>query len=169
MILGIRDLRYYLIDSEADWTGSFQIIDQQRRLWNDREIILYALGTSHAVTILRPGQWVTELLSCSGSLNLGRSIAEAAACVPFEFSTCIHDLRYRFRLTLHDLRGNDMLRGQFAPENEIAIAFPKADPLPTPTTRIGWRIEARALHIETLHTYPEDAGAVRSESVFEIA
>jgi hypothetical protein len=169
MIFRIKDLRYYLVDGETDWTDSFHIIDKQRRLWNDREIILYALGTSHAVSILRQGKQVTELLSCRGSLDLGRRIAEMAACIPFELSTSIHDLHYRFRLTLHDLQGNDLLRGQFAPQNEIAIAFPKADPLPTPTTRIGWRIESRALHIETLHTYPEDDGAVRSESVFEIA
>jgi hypothetical protein len=169
MIYRMEDLRYYLFDRETDWVESFQVIEKQHRTWNDREVILCALATSHAVSILLPGRQVTELLSCRGHLDLHPSLAEMAACAPFEWATSIHGLHYRFRLTLHDLRDNDMLLGSFPGPDQITIAYPKQEHLATPVTKIGWRIESRQLHIETLHTYPEDNGAVRSESAFEIA
>ena len=166
MIYRMQDLRYYLFDRETDWMECFRIIDTQRRSWNDREIIFYALGTSHAVSVQRQGKQVTELLSCRGHLNLNQNIAEISAGIPFEISSSIHGLQYHFRLTLHDLEGTGNLRGAFAGLDQITIEYPKQEHLPTPVTKIGWRIEPQTLHIETLHTYPEDGGAVRSESSF---
>jgi hypothetical protein len=169
MIYAMRDLRYYLIEGKTACLENFEVLDRQERVWHEAEVCFYALCTSHAVSLRWQDYHVTELLSCRGSLKLNPALAEIAATKPFEMNTSIQGVRYRFQLQIERLRGNDGLLGDFGPGSEIGISYPKIPGLDTPVTKIGWRIEPGVLRVETLHTYPEEASAVRSVSTFEIA
>ncbi len=169
MIYAMRDLRYYLIEGETDFLENFRILDKQQRAWNEGEVVFYALCTSHAITVHWQGKQFTELLSCKGPLNIGPALADLAAVRPFEIIRSIQGIRYRFQLQLEGLRGSDGLVGTFKPGNEISVTYPKIPGLDTPATKIGWVIDPGVLRVETLHTYPEEAGGVRCVSTFEIA
>ena len=164
----IRGLRYFLIEGGTSWLESLRIIGLKQLLWADRDVILYALGASHAVSVRHREKQVTELLSCSGHFRADQYLAEMAASHPFEISTTIHGMSYRFRLTLHTLQGNDALLGRYPHEDEITVAYPPQPEFATPVTRIGWHIEPGVLRLETLHTYPEEQSGVRTESIIEI-
>ncbi len=168
VIYGIRELRYFLVEGDADWMENFRILDSQQRPWNGRNITFYALCTSHAVTVRGPAGQFTELLSCRGGLHISPTLAEMASGNSVEMVINIQGLRYRFRMHQHALRGNDILLGQFEPQDEITIAYPKMPDLETPMTRIGWRFDRDVFSVETLHTYPEEGKGIRSESHFEI-
>jgi hypothetical protein len=168
-IYRVGELRYFLIAGETSWLQGLRIIDSKPRTWAGREVTFYALGASHALSIRNRDLAVTELLSCRGGFRKNQCLAEMAAAEPFEVSTIIRDMRYSFRLTLHSLQGNDALLGRYPDEDEITVAYPQQQEFAAPVTRIGWLIEPRVLRLETLHTYPEECGGVRTESVIEIA
>jgi Protein of unknown function DUF2617 len=167
MIYSIRDLRYYLVEGEAPWLDNFQVLDQRYLEWHEVKATVYALCTSHAVSVYWQGKHITELLSCRGHLNMDPVVAEIGTNQPFEMATNIHGLHYRFLLTPQSLIGNDGLKGSFPLENKISVTYPKIPDLETPVTLIGWEVNPGTLRIETLHTYPENAKGVRSESLFD--
>ena len=166
-IYRVEGLRYYLIAGETSWLDG--IIDWKRRTWASRELTFYGLGASHALSIRDQDRQVTELLSCSGTFRKGQCLSEMAISESFEIATAIDDMRYNFRLTLHSLQGDVALLGCYPEENQISIAYPRYEDFGTPITRIGWIVEPRALRLETLHTYPEDCSAVRTESIVRIS
>jgi hypothetical protein len=167
-IYRMRDLRYFLIEGQTSWLKGLRIIDSRRRNWEDREVILYVLGTSHALTLRHEERQITELLSCRGRFGSDQCLAEMAAGDPFEVSTAVHGLRYQFRLTLHDLSGDNVLLDVYPREDEMCVSYPQQAEFATPVTRIGWRIEPGVLRLQTLHTYPEEASEIRTESVIEV-
>jgi hypothetical protein len=169
VIYRVRELRYFLVEGETLWLRGLRIIDSRLRFWGDREVIIYALGTSHALTLRHQDRQVSELLSCEGRFDAVRCLAELAADNPFEVSTLLQGLRYRFRLTLHNLAGDDALLGAYSREDAISVAYPQQAGFETPVTRIGWRIDPGVLRLETLHTYPEESCGVRTESLIELA
>jgi hypothetical protein len=168
-IYRVEGLRYYLIVGETSWLDGLRIIDWKRRIWADRELTFYGLGASHALSIRHQDKQVTELLSCSGTFRKDQCLSEMAVGEAFEIITAMDDMRYSFRLTLHSLRGDDALLGCYPEEDQISIAYPRYQDFGTPITRIGWIVEPRAVRLETLHTYPEDCSAVRTESIIEIS
>jgi hypothetical protein len=167
MIYAMRDLRYLLIEGEAGWMENFRILEVRRNVWNGSCFVVYALATSHAVSVELQDQKFTELLSCRGELNLRPSLAEMSAHRPFELATRLQGVHYRFQLSLLAPGEDDALQGAFDPDHLITVTYPRIPGLDTPVTKIGWKIEPAALRIETLHTYPEEAGGVRSRSIFE--
>ena len=169
MIYAMRDLRYLLIEGKADWMGDFRVLETRRETWNGASFVVYALATSHAVSVELQDQQFTEILSCRGELNLGPSLAEMAAFRPFELATNLRGVDYRIRLSLVKPGEDDGLLGTFVPENQITVTYPRIPGLDTPVTRIGWEIEPAALKIETIHTYPEEGSGVRSRSIFKSA
>jgi len=168
-IYRVGELRYFLIAGETSWLEGLRIIGSKQRVWANREVTFYALGASHALSVRHGDSQVTELLSCRGSFRQDQCLAEMAASEPFEVSTVVHEMRYSFRLTIHSLLGDDVLLGRYPDEDEITVAYPRQEKFATPVTRIGWMIGSHALRLETLHTYPEECGGVRTESVIEIA
>ncbi len=168
-IYRVGGLRYFLIAGETSWLESLRIIDSRQRSWANREVTFYALGASHALSVRQDDRQVTELLSCSGSFRKAQCLAEMAINEAIQVSTVINDMRYSFRLTLHNLHGNDVLLRRYPKDHEITIAYPRRQGSDTPVTRIGWLEEPRALRLETLHTYPEEGRGVRTESIIDIA
>jgi hypothetical protein len=164
----VEELRYFLIGGETSWLESLRIINSQQRTWAEREVTFYALGASHALSIRHRDLRVTELLSCRDGFSKDQCFAEMSAAEPFEVSTVIRDMHYSFRLTLHDLQGDDILLGPYPDEGQMAVAYPRQQEFASPVTRIGWLIEPTVLRLETLHTYPEERRGVRTESVIEI-
>ena len=163
------ELRYFLIAGETSWLESLRIIDSRQRSWADRELTLYALGASHAVSIRHRDLRVTELLSCRDTFRKNQCLAEMAAADPFDLTTVVGDMRYRFRLTLHTLQGEDALLGHYPDEDQMTVAYPRQREFAAPVTRIGWLIGPSVLRLETLHTYPEEGAGIRTESVIEIS
>lgn len=168
MIYEMQDLRYFLVEGNAGWMESFRILESRHQVWNRRDITIYALCTSHAVTVRGQAGQFTELLSCRGGLHLSPNVAEMASGNAVELVMTIQGLRYRFRMSQHGLSGNDLLLGQRELQDEITVAYPKLPDLETPMTRIGWGIDRDIFRVETLHTYPEEGKGIRSESYFAI-
>jgi len=168
-IYRVEGLRYYLIAGETSWLKGLRIIDSRQRTWANRELTFYGLGASHALAVRNRDRQVTELLSCGATIRKDQCLSEMAVREAFEISTAIGDIRYSFRLTLHSLQGDVALLGSYPEEDQISIAYPRHEDLRTPITRLGWIVRPRTLRLETLHTYPEECSAVRTESTIEIS
>jgi hypothetical protein len=149
---------------------SFRILKTQQTKWRGFRFSFYALAVSHAVSLECEDQQLTEFLSCVPIKTEARILKKATASrLPWEITSRISSIRYSCRLSLAESSEGDALRCDFEGEHQIAACYPANPGLPTPVTRIGWRIEPSQAFVETIHSYPEENRVVRSESVFRFS
>lgn len=129
---------------------------------------LFVLGASHAVTLTRGEDALTELLTClpdaaPGAAPLFRTGIPATGTLSRALQAhpgCLVEVELnRFALD------GDELRGEFGADCRLTQAFPTTR-LGTPHTRIGWRVTAGGVEVETMHSYPEEGRGVRSRTRF---
>jgi len=169
VIQSSRDLRFLLVTGPVS-LQSFRILRTQQTRWGEFRLSFYALAVSHAVSLECGDQQLTEFLSCVPIQTEARILKEATASrLPWEITSRISPISYSCRLTLAAASEGDALRCDFDGTHQITACYPVIPGLPTPVTRIGWRIEPSQAFVETIHSYPEESRVVRSESVFRFS
>ena len=161
----VSDLRFALLESMSS-LGAARILASREVRWNEDLVCFHVLAVSHAVIIRREPP-LTELLTCGDFSPRGQPLAHVQIDAPCEFSTRLGRLDYRCRLEPFSLATGDDLLGRFSPEQRLDVFFP-SEGVSAPVTRIGWQIERACLCVETVHSYPEQAVGVRSQSRFEL-
>lgn len=135
-------------------------------VWHDRQIRCYILGASHAVCLERHGAQLTEMLTCLPPQEESRALIERNASVSGEICIEAHGLTCQVHLAPFAMQAGEELQGDFPPENRMEIAYPAPAGEQTAFTRLGWRANGAQLHVETVHTYPEEGRGIRSWSIF---
>jgi hypothetical protein len=146
-----------------------RVIDERAIAWVDCRVTFYVLGASHAVCIDGPGTHVTELLACLPPPDSVPLLAEAPIAGLFaerQICAAVPGLVCRTTLNILPSDTGGLLDGDYSREERLEAAFPSPAGEETPWTRIGWRASENVLRVETVHTYPEDRRAVRSNSLF---
>ncbi len=174
----ISTLRYRLLAGVPD-LAPLRVLDCRELMWYGWNVRFLVLGASHAVCLAGPHATVTELLTCGNAGGEAHLLAESVCETWNSFAVETSGLRCRVRLQPFDLREGDALLDFYAPDSTLSLAFPPQSesgisPSPPPpfspsifpVTRLGWRVERSGLHIETVHTYPEEGRGVRSRTVF---
>ena len=161
----VSDLRFALLESTSSLGGT-RILASREVRWNEDPVCFHVLAVSHAVVVRRERP-LTELLTCGDFSPSGRPLAHVQVGAPCEFSTRLGRLDYRCRLEPFSLAAGDDLLGRFSAEERMDVFFPSQD-VGAPVTRIGWHLERACLRVETVHSYPEQAVGVRSQSRFEL-
>ena len=165
LVHSISNLRYQLLAGEVSLAGH-RILDSRRIEWREWQVTLYALAASHAVSLVRPGDGVFEILSCAPDNACGGTILLSASCSRWRLTTEVGGLEYA--CSLAPVRLGDADGRIAAHDGEIEVRYPEPHGLQTPLTRLTWRGDAEGLHIATLHTYPEERRAVATESAFRV-
>jgi hypothetical protein len=166
---GTATLRYSLLTGPVD-LAPLRVLDSRCILWRGWLVTFFALGASHAVCLERGANSLTELLACAvGEIGAGvavpvgeRSVEETTnLCLCAEGLVCeAHLIPFALTENTGCLLEND-------PTGRLEFAYPPHSDAVTPYTRIGWRVTAEALHVETVHTYPEEGRGIRSRTVFK--
>lgn len=162
---GLATLRYRLLPGRVD-LAPLRVLASRRLPWNAWSVTFSVLGASHAVSLTRGEDRLTELLACVSGVGVGVPVMQAndggmtRLCLHAEGLVCEIQLR-PFALT----ESAELLL-ECAAESRLDVAYPACADAETPYTRIGWRATAAALIVETVHTYPEEGLGVRSRTVF---
>lgn len=171
-----------------------RILARREVCWNGWRVAFHVLGASHAVTLERDDVCITELFTCAPVTSDAPVLAQSNGLLPAALCPDVPGFGCRIALTRFALPEGDALKINMTEENTLAFTFPhasaanvpafstnapvfganvaafetKASALEaiSPVTRIGWKMEETALHIETVHTYPEENCGVRSETTF---
>ncbi|HLJ54259.1 MAG TPA: DUF2617 family protein [Chthonomonadaceae bacterium] len=159
-----EQLSYRLIAGPAD-LRPLRILASRGVAWAGWQVALYVLGASHAVELRRGRARMTELLTCVPPPGAHASLM-ALSAAGSEGCCEAQGLRFRVRLASFDLVAGDDLLGCFDDEARLDVAFPPGA-AGGAVTRIGWRIDARWLTVETVHSYPEEGRGIRSFTTFE--
>jgi len=166
MIYSSVNLRYFLLAGPFS-LKPFRILKRHQTDWCGRRLDFYALGASHAVTLMCQDLQLTELLTCIPATSEAQTIAEAsAAYLPLEIAARVFGIDYRCRISGAEEGEGVTLHSSFDGANQIEAAYPTQSGYPTPVTRIGWRIRPAQISLETMHTYPEEGRVIRTESFF---
>ncbi len=148
------------------------VIRQSRDfMWTGIRGTAFILGASHALQLVFPnGSTFVELLTCLPPRFTDAGLAMPATERDAPITKTLHGangLRGEVRLSRFVLApGADDLFGAFAPENTLHEPFP----LPngeTAWTRIGWQTDGTVLRVETVHTYPDENAAIRSQTILQ--
>lgn len=158
-------LSYCLLDCRTD-LRPLRILASRELIWEGWTVGIHVLGASHAVEFRRGAECVTELLTCVRPEYAQSPPIALQADTPGESCTSLARITCRVRLKPFDLAIGDALIGAFDTDCRLEVAFPFAGDGAAPVTRIGWRVSGDSLAIETVHSYPEEGRAVRSESHF---
>ena len=190
----ITTLHYRLLEGPV-CLEPLRVLQTRTLLWQDRQVTFSVLGASHAVSLTRAGERLTELLACAAPEGALHVLAERPADPPdtfcLELDIKTQGLLCRVQLETFALQHGDRLSDSFPEADQLAYAYPSRnaniekgkaeigklitettesgsdiDANLWPWTRIGWRIEPDALVIETVHTYPEEGRGIRSRTVF---
>jgi hypothetical protein len=158
-----EQLAYRLIAGPAD-LRPLRILATCGFSWEGWQVTAHVLGASHAVELRRGRARMTELLTCvppPGALpSLMALSAGSEGCCE------ARGLRCRVQLAGFDLADGDALLGCFDAAERLDFAFPAGE-AGAAVTRVGWRIDARGLAVETVHSYPEEGRGIRSFTTFE--
>lgn len=156
-----------------------RILDSRTIDWAGLRVTFHVLGASHAVTIEGPGVHITELLACTAPPETSISpLLETPVCdwheagsktASIDFGTMVNMVK--MIATHWPQSEKDTLSGEYAPDSRLEVPFPAEPGHETPWTRIGWitspvGAQPTVLRVETVHTYPEEARAVRTISKF---
>ena len=93
----------------------------------------------------------------------------ASAEQPIQLCASTKSLICHVGLTPFTLEENDFLEGNFDPNSQLEFGYPILAGDKTPITRVGWKISADSLFVETVHTYPEEGKGVRSRTEFRVS
>jgi hypothetical protein len=159
-------LRYALLTGPVA-LEPLRVLASRCILWSGWNVTFCVLGASHAVCLERGESRLTELLACAVGTGASVPVVQGNTDETTNLSLraaglCCEIALIPFALT----EGADLLRERTPHDSRLEIAYPFLADAGTPYTRIGWRITAAALHIETVHTYPEEGRGVRSRTVF---
>jgi hypothetical protein len=158
-------LHYHLIEG-APALEPLRILDTRRLKWQGWSVELFVLGASHAVRLTSGPKVLTEMLSCIPPPTVYSALLNSDVNSPRDLCAQVHGLTCRVRLTPFALAGNDALKNHFDTSDQMHVLYPGSDTVTAPCTRIGWRSDGAYLLVETVHTYPEEGQAVRSETRF---
>ena len=158
-------LRYALLTGPVD-LAPLRVLASRCVPWKAWRVTFFVLGASHAVRLERGDIGITELLACT--LGEGASVPVTQEDPDEVTNLCIRSqgLVCEVRLTPFLLSAGAELSAESGPDSRLEFAYPPHADTATPYTRIGWRGTAEALHVETVHTYPEEGRGVRSRTVF---
>ena len=163
---GTTTLRYSLRTGPVD-LAPLRVLDSRSIVWRDWSVTFYALGASHAVRLERGANHLTELLACAVGASAGVLVGERRVEETTRVCLCAEGLVCETRLIPFALTEEVGYLQESDPVDRLEVAYPPHSDAVTPYTRIGWRITAEALHVETVHTYPEEGRGVRSRTVFK--
>ena len=165
MIHSAATLRYFLLEGRVR-LEPLKVFDSRRVEWGDRVVTFFVLGTSHAIRVERGGTTLTELLTCADSDLEARVLEQRASSPDWTLARRVDHLEYECRLSSVALHRPEGLRAVFRPADQLTVTYGESQDVPAPMTFVGWRVEETALSVETLHTYPQEKRAVRSQSSF---
>jgi uncharacterized protein YbaR (Trm112 family) len=162
---GLATLRYSLLTGPVE-LAPLRVLAFRCVRWKAWSVTFSVLGASHAVCLERGESRLTELLACA--VGKGPSLAILQEDGVQKTNYCLHaeGLVCEAEWLPFPLTEDAALSQQSAPENRLEVAYPPPAETATPYTRIGWHATAEALHVETVHTYPEEGRGVRSRTVF---
>ena len=166
----LSSLCYRLTDQPIS-LEPLRILEERKAVWGSWKVTFFALGTSHAVRLQDRDKQITELLTCVPPPEGAGYLLQANAADPVSLDAQLPGLCCNVRLEPFALTIDDALRGDFAPDSQMHIAYPTEigeREVAAPVTRIGWQIEGKHLLIQTVHTYPEEGRGVRSHTDFEL-
>ena len=158
-------LRYSLL-TDAVELAPLRVLATRCVGWQAWSVTFCVLGASHAVCLERGESRLTELLACV--LGAGASVPVVPEEGEESTTLCLRaeGLVCETTLTPFALSGDAELSAAIALDNRMEVAYPPHLHSATPYTRIGWHATADTLHVETVHTYPEEGRGVRSRTVF---
>ncbi|MCW3100402.1 MAG: hypothetical protein JWL77_6020 [Chthonomonadaceae bacterium] len=164
---GTATLRYRLLTGPVD-LAPLRVLDSRCILWRGWLVTFFALGASHAVCLERGANSLTELLACAVSeVGAGVLAGERRVEQTTNLCVCAAGLVCEVFLIPFALTEDTGRLQESDPTDRLEFAYPPHSDAVTPYTRIGWRVTAEALHVETVHTYPEEGRGVRSRTVFK--
>lgn len=160
-------LRYSLLTGPVELTP-LRVLASRCILWKGWNVTFFALGASHAVCLERGECRVTELLACAVGTGTGLNVPVVQEGSEERTNYCLRaeGLVCEVQWMPFPLTEDATLSQRSTPENRLEVAYPPHAETATPYTRIGWHITSEALHVETVHTYPEEGRGVRSKTVF---
>ena len=161
----VDNLCYQLIEGKV-CLEPLRVLTEREIVWQGLRVGFFILGASHAVTLAGNGVYIAELLTCLPQTVTESLLAQCAANRPMTLCPNVPDMTCRVQIAPFTLTENYHLNLSAAETETLTFAYPFLSGQETPLTRLGWRVVAASLHIETIHTYPEEGRGVRSETVF---
>ena len=158
-------LRYALLTGPVELTP-LRVLASRCILWRGWRVTFFALGASHAVCLERGESLVTELLACAVGAGASLPVVQGNDAETTNLCLRAEGLVCEIALIPFALTEGAGLLLECASDSRLEFAYPSPVDAVTPYTRIGWRVTAEALHVETVHTYPEEGRGIRSRTVF---
>jgi hypothetical protein len=158
-------LRYSLLTGPVD-LSPLRVMASRCVAWNGWRVTFSVLGASHAVCLERGEKRLTELLACAVGAESSVPLVLFNTEETTNLRLCAQGLVCDVQLIPFVLTEDAELSRESEPDSRLEFAYPPYSDTVTPYTRIGWRRTAEALHVETVHTYPEERRGVRSRTVF---
>ena len=158
-------LRYSLLTEEVE-LAPLRVLASRCVRWKTWSVTFCVLGASHAVCLERGESRLTELLACVLDTRASVPVVREDGETETTFCLRAEELMCETTLTPFALSGDAELSAAISLENRMEVAYPSQLHSATPYTRIGWQATAETLHVETVHTYPEEGRGVRSRTVF---
>lgn len=178
MHYSVDGLCYQLFEGKID-VAPLRILASRQRRWIGGEATFVALGTSHAVCLQTPTGYLTELLTCTPArLTHHVPLLQCGLTQPYHLQNSDAGLEIDIRLEPFDLVQADTLKDAYPEEDTLTVAYPlctaneqpqqNIEEMLLPLTRIGWRICDNELHVETIHTYPEEGRGARTHTIYRL-
>jgi hypothetical protein len=161
----VDNLCYQLIEGEV-CLEPLRVLTEREIVWQGLRIGFFILGASHAVTLAGNGVCIAELLTCLPQTVTSGLLAQCAANRPLTLCPDVPGMTCRIQIAPFALAEDDKLHLAVADTDTLSFAYPPMTEQETPLTRLGWQVMADSLHIETVHTYPEEQQGVRTTTVF---
>jgi len=166
----VYHLRYQLTSGTVE-LESLRILAHRSLCWAGHEVALYVLGSSHAVSVQRPGYQFTEILACGSppiggetlyELVFGRlGVTTTEHARPLDSNLADSGLTCRLQASILPRDRATGLCNGYPADRSLVVEFPAAwkagDSEAGAVTRLAWSMSERALRIETVHTYPEES------------
>jgi len=145
--------------------------------WGPWSVEFTILGASHAMTLSHMDgdgdeggeRCITELLSCLAPTGALQTLAERVVCPVLtngepedQWPICVEasGLRIRVQTAHGPLTSETSIVRSHSETDQMAYAYPNQDCDDMSWTQLAWRLSDSTLHLETLHTYPQEGLAV---------
>lgn len=164
MIHHAYDLRYRVYDGSPPLEG-LRVLEERTVLWGEWTVTFCVLAASHAIALRTNRKALTEILACAAPDCELPLVASARPGIAEGVCAAAHgltlDARFWIERNAADRLAHDV-------DEQLFATYPGGADARVPLTRIGWRCARHEMLVETLHTYPEEGRAVRSESRFRM-
>ena len=165
MFHSISSLTYRLVRGPCD-LSRLRRLDSRSLQWRGWQISFDILAASHSISLNRGESHLTEIVACApefeGMSVLTLDSTAFAGCG--DARICSEGLHVQACLKQITIEQANLLVREWPAESRLDCRYPGCDV--APFTAITWLVDAAEFQVQTLHTYPEEDGALYSRTLF---